>query len=314
MVELGAEQHVATPRRLMPVLRVVLIVAALGIATLFLATHWTAFRTDLGRLGWRPAVGSVPSMVAGLTSGMLAWRAILASLGSRIPLSASVRIYFIGQLGKYVPGSMWPVLAQMELGRDHHIPRRRSAVALMMAIVTSLATGAIAAAVAVPFLPTRYRNDLWWLLLGIPVCLAVLHPPVMMACLRRVPRLKLVEDIQAPRRAAMAVAAAWAFLGWILFGLHVAILAAAFHPHRAGALLAVSIGGYALAWCAGLVAFVLPAGAGARDLVLGAALSAVIPATSAVVVVVVSRVVTTLCDLGCAGLAVLIGRNRLPGR
>jgi hypothetical protein len=94
----------------------------------------------------------------------------------------------------------------------------------------------------------------------------------------------------------------------------VAILAAAFHPHRAGALLAVSIGGYALAWCAGLVAFVLPAGAGARDLVLGAALSAVIPSTTAVVVVVVSRVVTTLCDLGCAGLAVLIGRNRLSGR
>ncbi|MCW2527641.1 MAG: putative integral rane protein, partial [Pseudonocardiales bacterium] len=147
------EPDPATPAstRRSSVLRGLLLLICVGVAAWALIGHWSDFRVDLAQLGWAHALLSVPPMLLGLVSGMLAWRAILSSLGSPIPAAAAVRIYFIGQLGKYVPGSMWPVVAQMELGRDFQIPRRRSVVALTMAIVTSLATGAISACIAIPF-------------------------------------------------------------------------------------------------------------------------------------------------------------------
>ena len=91
----------------------------------------------------------------------------------------------------------------------------------------------------------------------------------------------------------------------LVYGLHVAVLAAAFRPQSVGTLLAASVGGYALAWAAGLIAIVLPAGAGARDLTLVLALGAVLPTNPAVAVAVVSRAVTTVCDLALAGVAAI---------
>ena len=37
-------------------------------------------------------------------------------------------MFFVGQLGKYLPGSVWSVLAQAEIGARLHIPRSRTAV------------------------------------------------------------------------------------------------------------------------------------------------------------------------------------------
>ncbi len=44
---------------------------------------------------------------------------LLNDLGSPLPPAGSLRVFFLGQLGKYVPGSVWPAVAQMELGRDY---------------------------------------------------------------------------------------------------------------------------------------------------------------------------------------------------
>ena len=40
---------------------------------------------------------------------MLAWRRLLADLGSPLDLAPAARVFFLSQLGKYVPGSIWTV-------------------------------------------------------------------------------------------------------------------------------------------------------------------------------------------------------------
>ena len=70
------------------------------------------------------------------------------------------------------------------------------------------------------------------------------------------------------------------------------------------------IGGYALAWAVGFIVIIAPAGVGPREIVLGAVLSAVLDRPGAVVVIVLlSRVMFTLVDLGAAGIGLLIGRS-----
>ena len=81
---------------------------------------------------------------------MLAWRALLADLGSPLPLPAAIRVMFVGQLGKYVPGAVWAVAAQVELARDYDVPRRRSATASLVGMATTLVVGLVAAGVTLP--------------------------------------------------------------------------------------------------------------------------------------------------------------------
>ncbi len=47
---------------------------------------------------------------------MLAWRRVLADLGSPLHLAPAGGVFFVGQLGKYLPGSVWSIVAQAEMG------------------------------------------------------------------------------------------------------------------------------------------------------------------------------------------------------
>lgn len=284
--------------------RLAFLAATVGLSGYAVAMRWDEVSRHLREIGAGRAVLSVPLMFGGLYCGMRAWRSVLRGLGSDLPTPDAGRIYFVGQLGKYLPGSVWPIVAQMELGRDHGIPRRRSAAALVVALVTSLVTALIVAAGTMPFVGGQRYAVLWWLLVPVPFLAVLLHPGVLLACLRRLPVLKLGPALPAVMpTGAMATAVGWTALGWLSYGLHVAVLAAAFPAHGSGALLVAAVGGYPLAWSAGLVAFVLPAGAGARDLALVLALSAVVPTNPAIAVAVVSRAVTTGCDLALAAAA-----------
>lgn len=299
----------------MRALRLGFLLVAVGLSVWAVAARWDEVVLDLEKIGWLRVLVCVPATAAGLVCGMLAWRSVLGGLGSPLPRRDAARIYFIGQLGKYVPGSVWPVLAQMELGRDHDVPRRRSAGALLVAVVVSLTTGLIVAALTVPFVSGDRHPALWWLLAAVPLLVVPLVPRVLMALLRRVPVLDLGSALPAamPGRD-MGAAIGWSLLGWLAYGLHLFVLVGAFPSGGVGPLLIASIGGYPLAWAAGMIAFVLPAGAGARDVTVVLALSAVVPTSAAIAAAVVSRAVTTVCDLALAAVAAVGARNRLRAR
>jgi hypothetical protein len=48
---------------------------------------------------------------------------------------------YLGQLGKYLPGGIWPMVTQMRLGRDHHVPPRASAAAFVAFMLLVIGTG-----------------------------------------------------------------------------------------------------------------------------------------------------------------------------
>jgi glycosyltransferase 2 family protein len=68
---------------------------------------------------------------------------------------------------------------------------------------------------------------------------------------------------------------------------------------------ALATAGYALAWAVGLVVVVAPAGAGAREVALAAALAPVLDGGAVVVVVLLSRVLFTVADLAVAAAGAL---------
>jgi hypothetical protein len=296
-------------------LRFGFLLAAVGLSVWAVAGRWGEVSVDLRQIGWPRLLLCAPAMVGGLLCGMLSWRAVLCGLGSPLGSKDGGGIYFVGQLGKYLPGAVWPVLAQMELGRDHQIPRRRSAGALIIAVVVSLATGLIIAGLIVPFVAGDEHPALWWLMAPVPLLVVLLLPKVLPAVLRRLPLVDLGAALPPALPAgSMAAAVGWSMLGWFCYGVHIALLAGAFPSGGTGSLLVASLGGYPLAWAAGMIAFMLPAGAGARDVTLVLALAAVVTTNSAIAVAVVSRAVTTACDLALAAVAAIGARNAVRRR
>jgi glycosyltransferase 2 family protein len=70
--------------------------------------------------------------------------------------------------------------------------------------------------------------------------------------------------------------------------------------------LPLAVGAFAIAWCAGPIVMIAPAGAGVRELALVALLAPVLDPAAALVVALVSRLFLTIADLVLAGTSALI--------
>ncbi len=55
---------------------------------------------------------------------MIGWKTLLRDLGSDLHLAPASGVYFVGQLGKYLPGSLWSVLVQADIASHLKVPRR----------------------------------------------------------------------------------------------------------------------------------------------------------------------------------------------
>ena len=249
-------------------------------------------------VGPAAAGGSLAAVLAGLLASALCWRALLADLGTPLGVRAALGVFFLGQLGKYVPGSVFAVAAQMELGRDHGAPRSRVATAGLLFLGVLVASGLLVAAAVLPLTSpaalSSWGRGAWVLLL--PLGLAVLAPPVLTRLVARVLRLLRREPLDRPLSAAgVGAALGWALVMWVAYGLHLWLLVRTQDP---GPALLLSTGAYALAWTAGLLVVAAPAGAGVREVALVAALAPLLDRGGALAVAVLSRVLMTLGDLG----------------
>jgi uncharacterized membrane protein YbhN (UPF0104 family) len=301
----------AVPRALSsrPV-RIGFVVAAVVLGALAVADEWQEVRRDLARLSPAVLVVAFAAGGAAIAVGMVMWHLLLADLGSPLPHRAAGRVLFVSQLGKYLPGSVWPVLAQMELGRDHGVPRRRSATAFALLTLFNLVTAMLVATATLPFTAgDEVRQFRWMFLLAIGL-VALLHPRLLNPLLNRVLRAAKRPPLERPLTARGVAVIGLVGIGqWLLFGLHAWLLTVELGG-VAGASAPLALGGFALAWSVGYLFIFAPAGVGVREVALAAALSPVLDRADAIVVAVVSRVVLTLADFALAGLAAAGMRGR----
>jgi hypothetical protein len=285
------------------------VAAAAGLGGYAIAGRWAGIHQALDRIGLLSSLLAVVTTLAGLTATMQAWRVLLAGLGSPLPFRVAGRVQFIGQLGKYLPGSVWPVLAQMELAAVHQVPRLRTATASIVAMLVGLLAGLVAALVTLPF--TGGSTPYLWAFLVLPVVLVCLHPAVLNYLIGRALWLARRPPLDYPlTKRVIATALGWIFLSWVLYGAQVWLLAVRVGLPP-GVAVPLSIGGFALAFSVGFIIIFAPAGAGVRELVLVAVLSHALGVTvaSATAVAVVSRAVTVASDMITAGLAALSYRR-----
>ena len=139
-----------------PWVRTGLLVVVIGFCVYGVHAEWPQAETALDRLHWYSVAGAAVASIAGAACFMLAWRALLSDLGSRLPVPAAIRTMFVAQLAKYLPGAVWAFAAQVEIGNDYRVPRSRSATSVVTALAVTLGTGLLAAAITLLAAPRTF--------------------------------------------------------------------------------------------------------------------------------------------------------------
>ncbi len=295
-----------------PTVRWTFLVVALGLAVVAVVSSWDQVAAAARTM---PPLHLAAAAVAGavfLGCTFLAWRALLAELGSPLPLGPAVAIFGISQVGKYVPGGVWNVIAATEIGADHRIPRTRSLTAMALAVLVSVVSGCALAAATLPFAGADALGPWGWVVWCSPLLLVLLVPAVLERLVRLGLRLLRRPTPERPLSwRGLAVAVAWSVAGWAVAGLHLWLLTTGLGMAATPRTLALAVGGYALAWVVGFVVVLVPAGAGAREAVLLLLLAGRLDHGGVLLVVLLSRALLTLADLLLAAVG---GAARRAGR
>lgn len=286
---------------------VVMVVSAVTV----LAANREAVLDALTEISPGYVAAALPGAIAAMLAALIVWRSLLADLGSPIAWRDAARVFYLSQLGKYVPGTVWSMVAQVELSRDLRIPRRTSlavgVLAIAVSVTVGLTIGSAILLVAAPGVAEHFR----YFLFAVPLLLTVLHPAVLTRLLNLAYRLLRRQPLpKAPSWGGMLRAAGAQLLVWVCLGMHIwpFLVGIGADPLEA---LPVAIGGYALAYSLGQLAVGLPAGAGVREAALVLAFAPLLPggAAAALVVALISRVTLIVVDVLMAGLQRLIARR-----
>ncbi len=293
-----------TRQKILTVLRVAIALITLAAVVYAVVRNWADVSVHLDQISWSTFLWSMLAAAVGTALTMVGWRTLLRDLGSDLHVAPASGVYFVGQLGKYLPGSLWSVLVQADIASHLKVPRRRTAVTGLLALGLSLLTGLLVGLPAASFLLRSDSSGFdWWLLLGIPILVVLCVPQLLNAIIDRTLRLLKREPLEHSLSAGAVLRAVVIFvLVWIAFGLHTLLLARAVagdgaHPD----LTTAAMTGYALSVSLGMLTVVLPAGLGAREGLLTIILSTAMPTpAAAAAVAIMSRFIVTIVDVVAA--------------
>ncbi|WFE19523.1 lysylphosphatidylglycerol synthase domain-containing protein [Solwaraspora sp. WMMD937] len=267
---------------------------------------------DWSTLGQLTRPQTVPALAAALavTSGGLlcaarAWLLTISATGAPVPGTAGVRMFFVGFLGKFLPGRVWGLLALLKLGERAGVSHSRMAgIYLVNVVVVLLSGGAVSLLVA----PVLLGAHALWLFpaLGALLGLLLVRPALVdrvVAVAARLARRPQPARLARPEHLRRSIG--WQTASWVLFGVHVWLVATLLGAAPVEAL-PVALGSFAIASVAGTLALFVPDGVGVRDVLLIAALTVVLALPAAVTTAIASRVLCTLAEVLTAGAALLV--------
>jgi len=294
---------------------------------------WAVRRTlveaweQLGEHPWRvlPAwlVASGCLYLAGLLPAGLFWHRVLVTLGQDAYRGETLRAYYIGHLGKYVPGKAMVVVLRAGLIRGHRVQTGVAAVSVFFETLTMMASGAFwaAAILAVWF---RTHPPLLFLSIGLMVVAGL---PTLPPVFRRLVRLAgvgrsdpaVAERLDRLGYGTLLLGWVANTLAWVLLGLSFwAVLEAMEIPHLAPLLdVPRYTASVALAMVAGFLSLI-PGGAVVRELILTALMvpcftlrAPEVPAeVAALVSAVLLRLVWLVSDLVISGILYFAGGRK----
>ena len=232
------------------------------------------------------------------TVGMLAialpWRHAIRLLGDDLPLGEVVRRYFVGEIGKYVPGGVWPVLGRGELAARCGVRRTAAYGSVLLSLLALYLAAMLLVVAGLPaLLAGGDGTGPIAVLVLLPVGLLALHPRALTMAVRIVERLgRRHIDVPVPSWTSEIGLVARYVPAWLAIGGATWAIARSLDPHAR--LLEIGVATI-LAWLVGFVLVPVPGGVGVREAAFVAAAGSLDPGVAATVAIG-ARVVFVVVD------------------
>jgi hypothetical protein len=258
--------------------------------------------------------------VVATVAGYRSWRTVLVGLHADMPHHDARSMFFCSQIGKYLPGSVWPALIQTEIGARHRVPRPSVLLAYLVALVASLSA---AATMSLALLAAPRSG---WLAVGaigagvggVTLLGVLVVPGGAQRFLTWVSQRRKLSTTLTIDRGNGQRSYGYALVAWAALCSQGVWLAARLTPHHvAGTALVAVAGATAFSWSCGFLALPVPAGAGIREAIFTFALAESLGRPTAIAVAVVTRLTSVAVDLGAAffsGLPSLVTSMRKARR
>ena len=278
------------------------------VALLIWGVHRTLIKAfdDLGKQSWhiRPGWFVLAGVfyLLGMVPAALFWHRLLRVLGQNVSWPQAVRAYFIGHLGKYVPGKALVVVLRAGMVRGADVSAAIAAVTVFIETLTMMASGS---AIAAALIAVQFRGQWLYALVAIGFMLAAglpTLPPVFKRIIRltKVGRLNPDAVAQLERIDYGTLVLGWLAtgIGWFIMGLSLIAALRGIGREEPGWIdglpLATTV--VAVSIVAGFMSF-MPGGLVVRDLVMAQLITPRLGADAAVASAIVLRVVWLLAEL-----------------
>jgi uncharacterized membrane protein YbhN (UPF0104 family) len=260
-----------------------------------------AYRWDLNYLALVVAFGLM--LLAAAFYAYL-WKLILERLGTPLSYRKSYRIFFLSQLGRYIPGKVWSILGLVYLSQKEGVSKVISGTSVTLQLVLQIVSGVVVFAMALPlWTELGSSTGLVALIVLLPVGLILLHPALVTRGVRLALRLTGQTEIELSwsYRYLLSQLALWIGF-WLLNGVAYHFLIRSLDSSPLPHVLVLA-GIFSVSWVAGFLSLVTPSGLGVMEGALAFLLSFFFPTHVATIIALWTRVARTASDLVCAAIA-----------
>lgn len=206
------------------------------------------------------------------------WCFLIEAFGFKVKLRHAFKIGYITNLGRYIPGKVWPVLGMSYLARQINISEENSVVSWIVALIFTLPSAFLASLVCILMSPEIFSNGLsvyldWTIYVTAAVVfiisiLLIIIPNKFFAIINIILRKlnRQIIDLKISFKTALLVYFGY-FFCWLVYGLSFWVLLISISNNSEVPVIP-SIGAFIIAYQLGYLAFFAPGGIGVREIVL----------------------------------------------
>ena len=304
---MDAPRTPSTVRRLLPLVGVLVGILGIGFVVRTVLVRRREVAEAFSGIDPLPLVASVLLGLAAMSLIGSLWTSMLRARGHDAPRNRAMSWYFVGQLGKYVPGGIWPIVGRAELAVRGGVPRGPAYAATGSSLLATYAAAPLAAG-AGALLDGRHTTTGATIVVAYVLLWADMGSAGFVRSLAEVITRVTGREVTVPARAEFFGMVARHVPAWVLMSLSTSVTAHAFGA-RIGAAEMLYV--TSLSWLVGFVVPGVPGGIGVREAVFTALAGPTTGTAVAVSLALVSRVVFMAVDItGAVVSSAVAGRAR----
>jgi uncharacterized membrane protein YbhN (UPF0104 family) len=283
--------------------------AGLAFVTRTIIREWDEITETLtsANPSWLLAAGL--AVLAGMTVIGWNWLVMLGRRDPALPLGAGFMWYFVGQLGKYVPGGIWPIVGRAELATRAGASRSAAYQTTALSMFATYGAAVLVAAVAGLASPADRRLIAVALAIGTGIVLGMLFLPAARVQILRVVHRLTRRELNLPEGTRVLFDIFRHVPVWLFIALGNVFTVIALGGDVDLGLVVDLTFATSLSWIIGFVVIGVPGGLGVREATFIALMSDQLGPGLATSAALAGRVLSIAADLVGAAGSLPLGRS-----